>query len=114
MDDALYYFNSNQTKEDFEKKLIYKIQLGTDGEAKWYLGMGISQNKYTITLDQNQYAKNITSRLEKNIKNLIKGKESPFTSGFILTKDDSPKIPVQVEEIKRRFKNLHYRSAISE
>ena len=112
VDDALYYFDSEQTKDDFEKKLKSKFNLTLMGKAKWYLGMRISQNKDTITLDQTQYAKNITSRLEKNFKNPIKGKESPLPNGFVPTKDDSPKNPAQIEEVKRRFKNLHYRSAI--
>ena len=76
------------------------------------MGVRISQNQNVITLDQSQYAKNITSRLEKNFKNPIKGKDSPLPNGYVPTKDDSPKNAVQIEEVKRRFKNLHYRSAI--
>ena len=74
--------------------------------------MQIVQNEDSITLDQSQYAKNITSRIEKSFKNPIKGKDSPLPAGFVPTKNDCPINQHQMEEVKRRFKNLHYRSAI--
>ena len=39
-------------------------------------------------------------------------KDSPLPNGFIPTKDDCPKNQAQMDEVKQRFKNLHYRSAI--
>ena len=112
VDDALYYFDSEETKATFENKLKNKFNLTLMGTAKWYLGIRITQNEDTVYLDQSQYAKNITSRMEKNFKSPIKGKDSPLPNGFLPTKDDCPKNSAQVEEVKRRFKNLHYRSAI--
>ena len=72
VDDTLYYFDLDQTREEFGNELKSKFNLALMGKAKWYLGMRISQNQNTITLDQSQYAKNITSRLEKNFKTRLK------------------------------------------
>ena len=41
------------------------------GKAKWYLGMKIKQTPEYITLDQDQYVKNIVSRFEKNFKHQL-------------------------------------------
>ena len=54
--------------------------------------MKITQDDSYITLDQHQYSKNITARIEKTFKNPIKMKDSPLPNGFIPTKDDCPKI----------------------
>ena len=74
--------------------------------------MKITPDNNYITLDQHQYSKNITARIEKTFKNPIKMKDSPLPNGFIPTKDDCPKNQAQMDEVKQRFKNLHYRSAI--
>ena len=50
-DDALYYFDCNQTKNIFFKKLITNFNLMSMGKARWCLGMRICQNNGTITLD---------------------------------------------------------------
>ena len=71
--------------------------------------MQITQHEDHVTLDQYQYSKNITTRIEKTFKNPIKMKDSPLPTGFIPTKDDCPKNHAQMEEVKRRFRNLHYR-----
>ena len=112
VDDALYYCSSKEVQSKFENQLKSKFNLTLLGKAKWYLGMRIMQHDGFITLDQSQYTKNITSRLEKSFKNPIKGKDSPVPNGFIATKDDSPVNEAQKEEVKQRFKNLKYRSAI--
>ena len=52
VDDALYYSNNDKMRMDFENKLCKKFHLSLLGEAKWYLGMIIVQNKNYITLDQ--------------------------------------------------------------
>ena len=82
------------------------------GEAQWYLGMQIKQYADRITLDQSQYAKNVTSRLEKAFKNVIKMQDSPLPTSFVPTKKDCPQNVAQTAEVKKRFQNLHYRSAI--
>ena len=74
--------------------------------------MQIKQEKDYITIDQSQYAKHVTTRLEKAFKNTIKPQDSPLPSKFILTKADSPTNQAQTLEVKKRFQNLHYRSAI--
>ena len=66
------------------------------GEAKWYLGMHIRQHKDYITLDQDQYVKNITSRFEKQFKHSFKLKDSLLPSSFIPSKKDCPKTEADV------------------
>ena len=112
VDDACYYCDSDDTRIKFEKNIKQRFNLTLLGEAKWYLGMQITQHDDHVTLDQYQYSKNITTRIEKTFKNPIKMKDSPLPTGFIPTKDDCPKNHAQMEEVKRRFRNLHYRSAI--
>ena len=90
VDDALYYCSSDSVRNHFENKLKSKFNLTFLGKAKWYLGMRIMQHDGFITLDQSQYTKNITSRIEKSFKNPIKVKDYPLPTGFIPTHDDSP------------------------
>ena len=78
VDDALYFASSNRVREDFELSLKNKFNLSLLGEAKWYLGMRITQNRDFISLDQDQYVKNITSRFEKCFKHPFKKKDFPF------------------------------------
>ena len=66
VDDALYYANNDNVRQNFKKKLSKRFHLSLLGKAKWYLGMRITQNKDNITLDQDQYVKNMTSRFEKS------------------------------------------------
>ena len=112
VDDALYYCSDDNIRQDFENNLKARFNLTLMGEAKWYLGMQITQHETTVTLDQSQYAKNVTSRLEKAFKNTIKLRDSPLPMSFIPTNKDCPQNSVQIAEVKKRFKNLHYRSAI--
>ena len=90
VDDALYYCNNDETRISFEKRLSKRFDLKLMGEAKWYLGMQIKQEKDYITIDQSQYAKHVTTRLEKAFKNTIKPQDSPLPSKFIPIKADSP------------------------
>ena len=71
VDDACYYCNSNETRKYFENKLKKGFNLTLVGKAKWYLGMYIKQYKDYISIDQLQYSKNVTSRIEKAFKNSI-------------------------------------------
>ena len=54
------------------------------GEAKWYLGMRITQNQDFISLDQDQYVKNTISRFEKSFKHPFKKKVSQLDFQFLL------------------------------
>ena len=74
--------------------------------------MQITQHVTHITLDQSQYAKNVAMRLEKAFKNVIKMRDSPLPMNFVPTNKDCPQDATQTAEVKKRFKNLHYRSAI--
>ena len=112
VDDACYYCSNDEVRIKFENKLKKRFNLTLMGEAKWYLGMQIKQYKDHITLDQHQYSKNVTSRIEKTFKNPIKLKDSPLPAGFTATKKDCPQNQAQIDEIRRRFQNLHYRSVI--
>ena len=87
----------------FELTLKNKFHLTLMGEAKWYLGMRIGQHKDYIILDQDQYVKNIKSRLEKQFKHSSKLKDSPLPSSFIPSKKDCPKTETQVKETKILF-----------
>ena len=82
------------------------------GQAKWYLGMIIKQHKDYMSIDQEQYVKNITSRFEKIFKYPFKLKDSPLPTSFIPSKKDCPTIELQIKEVKQRFGNLNYRSMI--
>ena len=49
------------------------------GPEKWYLGMKRKQQKdYIISIHQEKYAKNITSWVEKVLKQPFKLKDSPL------------------------------------
>ena len=74
VDDALYYSNDDKMKKIFEKRLSKKFHLSLMGEAKWYLGMRITQKGNYTSLDQDQYFKNITARFKKAFKHQFKGK----------------------------------------
>ena len=65
VDDALYYSNNEDFRMKFENSLKKRFNLSLVGQAKWYLGMKIKQPNVYITLDQEQYIKNITSRFKK-------------------------------------------------
>ena len=112
VDDALYYSNSDSFRESFEKQLKKKFNLSLLGQAKWYLGMKIKQTKEYITLDQDQYIKNIVSRFEKSFKHQFKVKDTPLPSNFVPTRKDCPTTEIQTKEVKLRFGNLHYRAVI--
>ena len=75
------------------------------GKAKWYLGMEIKQTSENITLDQEQYFKNIVSRFEKSFKHEFKTKDSPLPNNFIPSKKDCPTTELQIKEVKIRFGN---------
>ena len=68
VDDALYYSNNDKFREEFESALKKRFNLSLMGKVKWYLGMEIKQTSENITLDQEQYVKNIVSRFEKSFK----------------------------------------------
>ena len=108
VDDALYYSNDDKMKKIFEKRLCKKCHVSLMGEAKWYLGMRITQKGNYISLDQDQYVKNITARSEKAFRHPFKGKQSPLPTNFIPSKRDSPTTEEQVKETKLRFGNLNY------
>ena len=108
VDDALHYCSNDTVREDFEKSLKKRFNLCLLGEAKWYLGMRIKQNGDSITLDQEQYAKNIVSRFEKSFKHDFKCKQTPLPTSFIPTKKDSTTTKEQIKEIKEKFGNLNY------
>ena len=112
VDDALYYASDDKTRESFELSLKNKFNLTLLGIAKWYLGMRIRQEDDYITLDQDQYVKNIITRFEKSFKHEFKTKDSPLPANFVPSKKDSPTVDAQHKEIKLRFGNLHYRSII--
>ena len=82
------------------------------GTAKWYLSMCIKQEDNYITLDQDQYVKNIVSRFEKSFKHEFKTKESPLPTIFVPSKKDCPIVDTQLKEVKIWFGNLNYRSII--
>ena len=112
VDDALYFASSDKIRMDFELSLKNKFNLTLMGTAKWYLGMKITQQKDHITLDQDQYVKNITTRFEKLFKHPFKLKDSPLPASFVPTKKDSPSTDAEIKEIKIRFGNLNFRSII--
>ena len=77
------------------------------GDARWYLGMRITQNKEFISLDQDQFAKNTISRIEKSFKHPFKTKDFPILISFVPTTKDSPTTDEQIKETKTRSGNLY-------
>ncbi len=112
VDDPFYFASNDKVREDFELSLKNKYNLSLLGEAKWYLGMRITQNTSFISLDQDQYVKNIISRFEKGSKHPFKKKDFPSPISFVPTKKDSPVTEKQIKETKTRFGNFHFRSVI--
>ena len=66
VDDALYYCSDDNIRKDFEEALKSRFDLTLLGKAKWYLGMRIKQEDDYITLDQDQYVKNIITNIYRN------------------------------------------------
>ena len=71
----------------------------------------IQESKY-ITLDQDQYVKNITARFEKLFKHPFKFKDSPLPLTFAPSKKDCPSNDEQTKEIKVRFGNINFQSIL--
>jgi len=112
INDALYFASSDKIRMDFELFLKNKFNLTLMGAAKWYRGMRIRQHKEHITLDQDQYVKNITTRFKKPVKHSFKLKDSPLPASFVPTKKDYPPTEAKVKEIKIRFGILNFCSII--
>ena len=112
VDDTLCYSNNDSFRESFENQLRKKFNQSLLGQAKWYLGIQIKQIAEYISLDQDQYIKNIISRFEKSSKHQFKVKDTPLPSNFVPTRKDCPTTEIQTKEIKLRFGNLHYRAVI--
>ena len=112
VDDALYTSNNDQIRMEFENKLKKKFNLSLLGVVKWYLGMRIRQEANHISIDQDQYVRNITNRFEKAFKHSFKNKETPLPTTFVPTKKDCPQNDPQIKEVNLRFGNLNYRSVI--
>ena len=110
VDDALNFSNDSGLMDEFESSLKKRFSLSLLGQTKWYLAMRINQEKDYITIDQDQYIKNIVSRFEKSFKHSFKLKLTPLPSNFIPTKKDYPVTETQSKEVKVRFGNLNYRS----
>lgn len=75
--------------------------------------MCIYQENDYITLDQNQYVKNIITRFENPFKHKfkVKVKDLPLPTNFVPSKKDCPTVDAQYKEIKLQFGNLHYCSS---
>ena len=73
--------------------------------------MRITKRGNFISLDQNQYVKNIVSRFEKAFKYPFKVKDFPLPISFVYTMN-SLVIDGQMKKTKTRFGDLHYRSVI--
>ena len=112
VDDALNFSNNSGLRNEFESSLKKRFNLSLLWQAKWYLGMRIIQEKEYVTIDQDQYTKNIVSRFEKSFKPSFKLNITPLPSNFIPTKKECPTTEIQSKEVKVRFGNLNYRSVI--
>ena len=66
--------------------------------------MQIKQYDTYLTLDQSQYTKYVTSRLEKSFKNTMKMQESPIPTSFISTKKDCLQNTAQIMEVEKNSK----------
>ena len=65
-----------------------------------------------MSIDQEQYVKNITSGFEKAFKHPFKLKDSVLPTSFIPSKKDCPTTELQMKVVKLRFGNLNYKSVI--
>ena len=86
VDDASYYSNNEDFRLKFEQSLKKRFNLSLLGHDKWYLGMKIKQSNNHITLDQEQYIKNIIIRFQKNFKQQFKVKNTSVHINFVPTK----------------------------
>ena len=112
VDDALYYSSNENFRLSFGQSLKKRINSSLLGRAKWYLGMKITQSYNEITINQEQYIKNIVSGFEKSFKHQFKIKKTTLRNNFIPTRKDCPTADTQTKEDKLRFGNLHYISII--
>ena len=82
VDDALYTSTNEETRLEFETNLKKKFNLTLMGQAKWYLGIRIKQHKDYMSIDQEQYVENITSRFEKVFKHPFQTERFSITNKF--------------------------------
>ena len=69
--------------------------------------MEIKQIPEHISLNQDQYVKNIASRFEKSFKHKFKINDSPLPNNFTSIIKDYPTIELQIKDVKIRFSILH-------
>ena len=73
--------------------------------------MEIKQIPEHISLNQDQYVKNIASRFEKSFKHEFKIKDNPLPNNFTSSIKDCPAAELQTKEVKIRFSILQKISA---
>jgi hypothetical protein len=113
-DDMIYFGSDDEIEKQFENNIKGKFQITFNGPAQWFLQMRIYRYSCgSISLDQHRYALNIV--ICYNPPDAPWGvppfRETPAPPDYVFTKENRP-TPEQVKEIERRFKGLHFRSAV--
>ena len=85
--------------------LKQRFKMKDEGELKWCLGMRISYHKDRITIDQEQYIKNMLARFGMDE---CKAAPTPASLGVRLSKKDSPRTNQEALEMK----SIPYRSGV--
>ena len=115
VDDAMMFFDSDQTKEEFFKDLKTRFVFNILGHAHWFLQMRIHRyDDGSYSLDQMRYTLFL---LDKNCPtNSPWGRplhrDSPAPPKYAFTKDNQPKNDEEHKAIKDKYPGLQMSSAV--
>jgi hypothetical protein len=105
VDDMLIFSNDTNLTQSMKQHLNQEFQMKDLGSVKHCLGIRINKTSKCITLDQEQYIESILSRF--GFSN-CKAVQTPMNPKEVLSKDDCPKSPEEVEEMT----DIPYQEAI--
>ncbi|CAJ2629918.1 unnamed protein product [Trifolium pratense] len=88
VDDLIYTGNNSEMFEDFKHSMKKRFAMTDLGQMRYFLGVEVTQDKYGIFINQQKYAKEILSRFEMGMCNVV---SSPIVPGCKLSKDENGK-----------------------
>ncbi|CAJ2641499.1 unnamed protein product [Trifolium pratense] len=88
VDDLIYTGNNSEMFEDFKHSMKKRFAMTDLGQMRYFLGVEVTQDKYGIFINQQKYAKEILSRFEMGMCNIV---SSPIVPGCKLSKDENGK-----------------------
>lgn len=105
VDDMILTGSDAKAILSLKSDLKQRFKMKDEGELKWCLGMRISYHKDRITIDQEQYIKNMLARFGMDE---CKAAPTPASLGVRLSKKDSPRTNQEALEMK----SIPYRSGV--